>query len=210
MVNRNYISIVILLIITIFLSWGFYFRAYQHQDRINIKDFPLTIDEWSSQDLPIDKTDLAFLETKNVFLRRYTNKSQQSIYLYMAYSQSNRKASNPPEIAYQNSGISIVDKGKKYTIIASSNLSFKVNWLLLDNDENQQLAYYWYKVGDVYTHSYWKEQALAAFNNLIGKKTGNALIRISTDIDNGHQNQAIDLLNEFACLIIPQLFKHLP
>ena len=210
MVNRNYISIVILLIITIFLSWGFYFRAYQHQDRINIKDFPLTIDEWSSQDLPIDKTDLAFLETKNVFLRRYTNKSQQSVYLYVAYSQSNRNASNPPEIAYQNSGISIVDKGKKYTIIASSNLSFKVNWLLLDNDENQQLAYYWYKVGDVYTHSYWKEQALAAFNNLSGKKTGNALIRITTDIDNGHQNQAIDLLNEFACLIIPQLFKHLP
>jgi EpsI family protein len=210
MVNRNYITIIILLTITTALSWGFYFRAYKYQDTFNIKNFPLSIDEWSSQDLPIDKTDLAFLETKNVFLRRYTNIRHQSVYLYIAYSQSNRNASNPPEIAYRNSGISIVDKGKKYTIIASSNLSFKVNWLVLDNNENQQLAYYWYKVGDVYTHSYWKEQALAALNNLSGKKTGNALIRISTDIVNGQQEEAANLLNEFACLIIPQLFKHLP
>jgi len=210
MINRNYISIIILLIITIFLSWGFYFYGYQYKMKVNINDFPLTIDEWTSQDLPIEKTDLALLETKNVFLRRYTNHDQQSVYLYIAYSKSNQNASNPPEIAYRNSGISIVDKGKKDTIIASSNSSFKVNWLILDNNENQQLAYYWYKVGDVYTHSYWKEQALSALNNLSGKKTGNALIRISTDIVNGHQTQAINLLNEFACLIIPQLFKHLP
>jgi EpsI family protein len=196
--------------ITIFISWGLYFYAYQHHDTVNIKNFPLTIDDWTAQDLPINKSDLAILETKNVFLRQYKNKAQKSVYLYIAYSQSNKNASNPPEIVYRNSGISILDKGKKYIIIAFSNLAFKVNWLLLDNDQNQQIAYYWYKVGDVYTQSYWKEQALAALNSLSGKKTGNALIRISTDIVNGHQEEAINLINEFSCLIIPQLFKHLP
>jgi EpsI family protein len=210
MTNRNYISILFLLIITIFLSWGFYFYAYKHQDTINIKDFPLTVDDWTSQDLPINKADLAIIETKNVFLRQYTNKAQKSVYLYIAYSQSNLNASNPPEVIYRNSDISILDKGKKYIIIASSNLNFKVNWLVLDNNQNQQIVYYWFKVGDVYTQSYWKEQALAAFNSLSGKKTGNALIRISTDIVNGQQEQAINLINEFSCLIIPQLFKHLP
>ena len=205
MVNRNYLSIVILLMITVFVSWGFYFYDYPQQDTINIKDFPLTIDSWTSQELPIDKADLAVLETKNAFLRRYTYGGRKHVYLYIAYSQSNPKATNPPEYFYQESGISILDKGKKYITIASSYLAFKVNWLLLDDNQNQQIAYYWFKVGSIYTHSYWKQQALAAFDNLIGKRTGNALIRISTDIVDGHQKEAIDLINEFVCLIIPQL-----
>lgn len=210
MAQRQTIFIIFLLIITMVLSWGFYFYTFQNHDIVDIKNFPLTIEDWTYQNLPINKTDLAELETNKVFLRQYTNKANKSVYLYVAYSQSNQNASNPPEVVYLNPNISIVDKGKKNIIIASSSITFKVNWLLLDNNENQQMAYYWFKVGDVYTHSYWKEQVLAAFNNLSGKKTGNALIRISTDIVNGHQEEAIKLLNEFACLIVPELYKHLP
>jgi EpsI family protein len=196
--------------ITVPISWRFYFFDYHRQDTVNIKDFPLTIDNWTSQDLPIDKADEAFLETKNAFLRRYTDGRGNYVYLYIAYSQSNPKASNPPEVFYKGSDISIIDKGKKNIIIASSNLTFKVNWLLLDNNQNQQIAYYWFKAGDIYTRSYWKEQALSAFNHLSGRKTGNALIRVSADIVNGRQKETIDLLNEFACLIIPQLYQYLP
>ncbi len=210
MVSRNYLLIVFLLMISVPISWKFYFFDYRRQDTINIKDFPLTIDDWTSKELPVDKPDLSIIETKNAFLRCYTDNRGRHVFLYIAYSQSNPKATNPPEILYNGSGISIIDKGKKYITIASSNLTFKVNWLLLDNDENQQIAYYWFKVGHIYTQSYWKEQALAAFNNVLGKKRGNALIRISTDIINGHQEDAVNLINEFSCLIIPQLFQHLP
>jgi EpsI family protein len=210
MANRNYITIILLLLITIAVSWRFYFYDYRHEDKVNISDFPLTIDDWTSKNVPFNKAEASILDSKNIFLRKYTNKAQKSVYLYIAYSKSNLNASNPPEIAYRNLNISIVDKGKKYIIIASSDSRFKVNWLVLDNDENQQIDYYWYKVGDVYTHSYWKQQAIAAFNNLSGKNTGNALIRISTNIDNGHHEEAVNLINEFACLIIPQLYKHLP
>ena len=208
--NKKYLTIVILLLITITISWGFYFNDYQHKDSINIKDFPTTIDQWSSKDLPIDKSDLVILETKNAFLRRYTDDKGRRVYLYIVYSESSPKATNPPEVFYNELGVSIIDKGKKYITIASSDITFKVNWLLLDNDENQQMVYYLYKVGDTYTHSYWKQRALAAFYNVIGKKTGSALIRISTNIVNGQQKEAIDLTNEFACLIIPQLMQRIP
>jgi EpsI family protein len=210
MANRPYLSIVILLLITVPISWKYYFYTERRQDIVSVKDFPRTIDDWTSQELPIDPADSAVLETKNAFLRRYTAGGGKHVYLYVAYSRSNPKASNPPEFFYNGSDISIIDKGSKYIIIASSNLSFKVNWMLLDNDQNQQIAYYWFKVGDVYTRSYWKDQVLAALNNISGRKSGNALIRISTDIVKGRQNQAENVLNEFACLIIPQLFKNLP
>ncbi|MBF0504430.1 MAG: EpsI family protein [Candidatus Omnitrophica bacterium] len=210
MVYRNYFSIVFLLILTVIISWGFYFNDYHQKDTISIKNFPLSIDNWTSQELPIDKADLAVLETKNAFLRRYTDAWGRSVNLYIVYSQSNPKATNPPEVFYEENGVSIIDKGKKYLIIASSNLAFKVNWLLLDDNQNQQIAYYCFKVGGIYTHSYWKEQFLVALNNIIRKKAGNALIRISTDIVNGREKEATNLINEFASLIIPQLLKNLP
>ena len=171
MIDRNYFAIVLLLMITVFISWGFYFYDYKLQDNVNINEIPSVIDTWVSQDLPIDKADLAILETRNTFLRRYTDNNGRHVYLYISYSQSSPKATNPPEVFYKGSGISIIDKGIRYIIIASSNLSFKVNWLILDNNENQQIAYYWYKVGGIFTHSYWKQRSLSAFNNIIGKLT---------------------------------------
>jgi len=208
--SHKYNTIITLLIITVFISWRFYFFDYSHPDTFNINTIPKNIDEWTSQDLPIEQTDLAVLETKNAFLRRYTDMHGRVVYLYIAYSESNPKSTNPPEVFYKNSGISIIDKGKKYITIASSNVSFKVNWLLLDSNQNQQMVYYLFKVGGVYTHSYWKQRTLAALNNIIGKKAGNALIRISTDVVGNQEDTANNLLNEFACLVIPQLMQSLP
>lgn len=206
---RNYLSITILLIITIFLTWGFYFYAFPHQDSIDIKNFPLRIGSWTGKELSIGKADQSKLETKNVFLRRYTDLNGHYVYLYISYSQSDSKATNPPEISYEGSNISILDKGKESIIINPSQFSVKANWLVLDDNQNQQLAYYWFKVGGVYTQSYWKQQFIAAFNNLIGQRTGSALIRISADIVNGHQHEAIRVMNEFASLLGPQL-SYLP
>jgi len=210
MANRNYLSILILLLLTVLISWESYFYKDPQQDTVNIKNFPQTIDHWTSRELPIDKVDLAILETKNAFLRRYSSDANKHVYLYIAYSQSDPKATNPPDVFYEDSGISILDKGKENIIISPSHLTIKINWILLDKDESQQVAFYWFKVGEIYTQSYWKQQALAAFNNLTGKRTGSALIRISTDITNGHQNEANKLITEFASKIGPQLSQYLP
>ena len=210
MKDPKYFFIIILLSVTMFFSWGFYFYAYPQQDTVNINIFPLRIGQWVGQDLPIEKVDRIVLETKNVFMRRYTNFEARDIYLYIAYSQTNSKATNPPEVFYRDSGISILDKGKDLIIINSSQFSIKANWLLLDNDQNQQLAYYWFKVGGIYTQSYWKQQAICAFNNLIGAKTGSALIRISADIIDGHEAEAKNLISAFASKLGPQLSQYLP
>ncbi len=210
MLNRNYIFIMILLVLTVFVSWELFYGNFSQKDSVSIKDFPESIDQWTSQDLPIDKADSAILETKNAFLRRYSNAQNKHVYLYIAYSQSNTKVTNPPDIFYEDAGISILDKGKDFIIINPAKIPIKANWLLLDNDQDKQLAYYWFKVGDIYTPSYWKEQALTAYSYFLGRRTGSALIRISTDITDGHQNEASQLISEFAGKIGPQLSLYLP
>jgi len=210
MVNRNYISIVLLLIITVIVSWEFFYASFTQQDSVKIKDFPVTIGNWASQELPIDKMDMAILETNNAFLRRYSEGPHKEVYLYIAYSQSNSRSTNPPEIFYRESGVNILDKGRGFIMLTPTHSPIKANWLLLDNDQSQQLAYYWFKVGDIYTQSFWEQRARAAFNSLMGNKTGSAVIRISAVITDGHQYEAKKLINEFAAKIGPQLSSYLP
>jgi EpsI family protein len=206
MIDRNNILIIGLLLLTTFISWKLYFLNY-NPDTKSIQNFPTTIGEWTSQELPINKIDQTFLEIDNAFLRRYTNPQGKSVYLYIVYSQSNPKATNPPEIFYSGTNISVLDKGKKMIKIKLFDL--EVNWLLLDENRNQQITYYWFKVGKDYTQSYWKQQILIALNNFMNNKKGSALIRVSTDIT-GRNQEAIDLINEFVGLLIPSLSQDLP
>ncbi len=210
MPSRYYFFILTLAIFTMFISWEYYSTSFNHPDSISVEKFPATIGPWTAQELPLGRVDVSILETKNAFLRRYDSARHGRIYLYIAYSQSNPKAANPPDIFYKDSGFSILDKGKNTIIINPSRPKIKVNWLLLDNDQNQQIVYYWFKVGNLYTHSYWKQQTLSAYNTLTGKRTGTALIRISADIIDGRQNEASKRIDAFASMLGPKLSQYLP
>ncbi len=165
----------------------------------------------SSRDLfvDIDQFDALEQRTTSVLHRRYTNLKHDHINLYIIYSEFNPKAVYPPEISYPEQEISILDKGKKIIKIDNS-VKLRVNWLLLDNGQNQQIVYYWFKVGDIYTTSYWKQQALIAFNNFIGNKRGSALIQVSIDVVDSRQENAKKIIDNFAGLITPLLSEYLP
>ncbi len=208
MILRNYISIICLLLITVFLSWKLYFYDYQQNNTIGIQNFPKIVDHWTSEDLPIDKVDKSSLApSSSALFRRYVNSEGKYVYLYLVYSRTTPKTTNPPEICYIDTGVSILDKGKKLIKILSLDSVMKVNWLLLEHNQNRQIVYYWFKVGDIYTSSYWKQQALVAYNNLVAKPKGGALIRISVDIKQSQQD-AIKLIDEFVNLIMPRLSKY--
>lgn len=209
MKNRNYLSIIILLIVTAFFSWKFYFYDYNQPDAFDIYTFPQTIGSWTSQELPLNKMDRMQLGSNSILSRRYDAPDGSHVYLYITYSPNNPKAVNPPEISYTEFNLPILDKGKKSIKINALNYDFKVNWLVLDNNKGQQIVYYWFKGGGIYTSSYWKQQSLIAFDNIIGKRTGSALIRISVDMGKKKQ-QSIALIDQFTTLVVPLLTTYLP
>lgn len=99
-----------LLLVTFFLSLNLYFKVAKETDTVNIAEFPKAIGTWSSVDLPISAEDLSMLETKNAFVRKYTNKIDGGeVYLFLVYSQHNRKVAHPPEICYLGSGVTITE-----------------------------------------------------------------------------------------------------
>ena len=80
----------------------------------------------------------------------------------------------------------------------------------MEQGRNQHVAVYWFKIGDTYTASYWKQQVKIALNFFMGKNSSSALIRISTSIKNNDEAQADQNVQEFAKLIVPSLLEHLP
>lgn len=205
------ILIQLCLLIAVLLSFNLYFKTAYLEDTVSIDTFPRTIGTWISQDLPISKEDLSILETKNAFVRRYTNTvGGGEVYLFLVYSQHNRKVAHPPEICYLGSGVSIIENVHDPITVDYKNLTIPTNRLKLLRKKFEHIAFYWFKVGDKLTSNYLEQQLLIAFNALLGQKKGSALIRISADVNSADQGEAIRNIKSFANLITPSLFRHLP
>lgn len=206
--DKKFTVICLLLLITSFCSLGLCFRDFTQKDTIDIKSFPRNIGSWYAEELPLTQRQLEILGTGNVFVRKYKNLNGQQVYLYIVYSQSNRKVSHPPEICYAGEGISILEKTRD-TIPVDKNLTLQANRLQIEINQLQQMSFYLFKVGNEFTPSYGKQQILVALNTALGRKTGSALIRISADIDQDKQ-ASIKSIKEFTRMITPQLVQYLP
>lgn len=207
--DKKFAFILVVMGIACLVSWKLYFKTYTQSDTVNIHNFPRRIGAWTSKDLPIPEREYAILETRNAFFRVYRHLSGKEVFLYIVYSQTNRKVSQPPEISYAGSGVSVVSHIKEVNFLPSHKI-INVNKLLLEQGDTRQLAYYWFKVGDSFTHSYWKQQGLVALNTILGKPASSALIRISTVIKDANMEGAQQDVEDFASLIIPTLTTYLP
>ena len=71
-------------------------------------------------------------------------------------------------------------------------------------------SFYWFKVVDSFTASYWKQQGLIAMKTLSGKPASSALIRVSSTIKGKDEAMSIADMKEFSRLIIPHIQKYMP
>jgi len=208
---KSILIIIALLILATYAAWKDYLINDRQQDSVNISNFPQKIGPWVSEDIPLSKADLDILGTKNVFIRKYRKPDGAVIYLYIVYSQNDRKVLHPPEICYTGSGITILENLTDRIVLNDHQDTFiDTRRLLLDNNNSRQVAFYWYKTGRVFTSNYWKQQMSTVLNNLSGTRSGSALIRVSVDIAHNDQEKAVKEGRGFIILIAPDLFRYLP
>lgn len=192
------------------ISWRVYFKIYRQSDKVNVHLFPKVIEGWSAEELIISDEEKAILETDNVFVRRYTNKQGEEVFLFIVYSENNRKVSHPPEICYTGDGAAILNSVPDAFYSESKNELIRVNKLTVERGMVTQIFAYWFKVGDSFTPNYWKQQALIAVKSLFGKPASSALIRISSTVNHGNVDQASERINKFGRLILPYIHQYLP
>ncbi|MDD5595627.1 MAG: EpsI family protein [Candidatus Omnitrophica bacterium] len=204
--NKTFIIVIAILAIAAAIG----LKSYQspREDialKIKVSNFPMQIGEWKAKDVPLSDRDYEILETRNLILRDYKNAQGQSIYLYLIYSEDNRKVSHPPEVCFIGTGATIVDqKAVQLTGL------IKAKQLVIEKGNERQLMFYWYKAGSLYTDKYMKQQWKVVTDRTFGKRTSGALIRLSVDIKDNNQTAALKSLKDFAALIEPLLPKYVP
>ena len=210
--NSNQLVLICLtLVATAVISWALFFKQAVEKDTVDINHFPKVIGTWSSVEMPITKDEFMILETKNAFVRLYTNSVDKTkIYLYLVYSQTNRKVAHPPEICYTGSGLSIIEDLHDTIPVQYKNLTIQANRLRMTKGNFTQIAYYWFKVGDHFTSNYWKQQVLIVFYTLVGRHPSSALVRVSADVVGNDVNKTVMNIKSFIDLIAPKLFLYLP
>ena len=210
-IEKKYFFIILLFIISAAISWHLYFKVYSQKDTVSIHSFPQRIADWSAEEIPISQQDKAILETDNVFVRRYTNPQGEEVYLFIVYSQNNRKVSHPPEVCYTGSGATIVNNVHDSFSTDASLGDIKVNRVTVEQGRERQIFFYWFKVGDTFTSNYWKQQGLIALKSFRGQPSSSALIRISISARKEEDDaNATQKLKDFGRMILPYLQKHLP
>ena len=206
MKNKNFIIVVFVLTTACMVALLSYLpNRFDNTSEIKVADFPKTIGQWSSRDIPLTEKDYSILETKNLFVRDYKDARGQSVYLYLVYSEDNRKVSHPPEVCYMGSGVTIVNKSS--VKIAGS---IPATEFIVEKGNIRQLVVYWFKAGNIYTDQYLKQQSKIAMGRLFGRRTSGALIRLSADIKDGGVEEAFKLIDGFAVEIKPLLEQYIP
>ena len=208
--GRSFSGIIISFIIVGLATWHLYFKEYRQEDTVSIHEFPREICDWNSIELPISDDEYSLLETRNAFTRKYIHTSGRAVYLFIVYSQKNRKVTHPPELCYKGSGANITNKEIAMINLSPISTIIRSNVLALERGNFEQITYYWFKVGGIFTPNYWRQQFLLGLNSLFGKSTSSALIRISADVTDGGVEAANDVIKGFAQDISPFLIKNLP
>ncbi len=209
-IDKKFICIIGLFLISAVVSWTLYFKEYRQADSANIHEFPSEIDGWVAEEITITDKEYALLETRNAFTRKYTNADGDSVYLFVVYSQTNRKVVHPPEICYTGGGATFLSTDYHTIHVSRPEVDILCNKYLVEQGAIRQHMCYWFKVGATFTHSYLKGQALIAIKKLTGQSSSGSLIRISSVVDPDHPDKSLQTIDSFVRTVTPYLYKYLP
>ncbi|MBI2871188.1 MAG: EpsI family protein [Candidatus Omnitrophica bacterium] len=145
-----------------------------------MQDIPLAAGEWQGSDVPVREEVFEILETRNILQRRYVNHEDEIVFLDIVQSETDGRATHPPEVCYIGEGVEIVKKDRLNLNIGGSALI--VNRLVVQDGGRQDLVLYWYKAGDLKTASYWGQQCGLLLRRLKGMGAQAALVRFSTHL----------------------------
>jgi exosortase D (VPLPA-CTERM-specific) len=208
-----FISNVILLGLTLIISYGVNFR-----ERVPIKKsfdaFPLQIGEWVGIRETMEQQYIDELDLSDYVIVDYKNPQGKSVNFYVAYYESQRKGESihSPATCLLGGGWIFKEAGAQTIDVPVYNKSsMQVNRAFMEKQGQKQLAYYWFlQRGRNLTNPY-QLKFFAFWDALIKQRTDGALIRLITPVyESDSLEQAEKRLQNFTRHIVPCLEEYIP
>ncbi|MFH1061254.1 MAG: exosortase C-terminal domain/associated protein EpsI [Candidatus Omnitrophota bacterium] len=205
--DKKFLIIIGILFIGVIGTMVFKLPEIDSSSDARISEIPHQIGEFTSKDIEFDENIYVILETRNIVMRLYEKQEQPPILFYLIFSKATHKTSDPPENCLQGDGYSVMNKDKVSMTINMGDAEFELNAnkLIAGKPESKKLYLYWFLAGNEFQDSYFKQRLKLISAFLKRKPLSGGQIRISIDIENNDENQALSRLEGFIQQIIPHL-----
>ena len=183
-------------------------------ERALFVDFPMQIDGWIGNSMPLEKQYIDGLRFDDYVLAEYRIEGSQPITFYSAYYRSQRKgqsAHSPqsclPGGGWEISSLKLLDLpsggGMTHTLHA--------NRAVIQKDNQKQIVLYWFKQRDrILTNEYLVKFYLL-WDALLRRRTDGALMRIASLVEGGETEDIIDQrMRQFLMVLEPELNRYVP
>lgn len=182
--------------------------------RAGFVDFPLVIGEWNGVQGRVEQMYLDVLKVDDYFIADFADGAGQSINLYMAYYESQRKgqSAHSPKTCIPGGGWQIGDFSEvSIETGQGEHAQLAVNRAIIRKGDSQQLVYYWFQQrGRSITNEYLVKWYLF-WDSLVLNRTDGALVRLVAPIKAQEDVVAADAkMQAFVRSIAAQLPRHIP
>lgn len=176
-------------------------------------EFPMTIGEWQGKTSQLEQEYLDALKLSDYLLADYVNGKGQTVSLYVAYNESQRKgqSSHSPATCLPGSGWIFKDSGLVTIPVGPGGAMAEVKRAFMEKNGARMLVYYWFpQRGRVLTNLF-QLKWYTFVDALTKKRTDGALVRLITTVyDREQPADAEARMQDFVRQVGPQLNSFLP
>jgi EpsI family protein len=170
----------------------------------HIEQFPTTIGQWTMiENEKMDARIIDILGTNDVVCRVYQNENQEKVRMIIVAATNNRSAFHPPEYCLTGGGAEITEKTVRK--INLKELSGVNEMVVTAANQNDLLVWNWYMAGKEVTHSFFKQQMLLVYEQLVHGKAPGIVVNIYTPIENTDRERTRRINKEFVQAVTPLL-----
>jgi len=183
-------------------------------DRALFVDFPMQIDGWIGNSMPLERQYIDQLRIDDYVLAEYRIDGSRPITFYSAYYRSQRKgqSAHSPKSCLPGGGWEISSL-KKLDLLPSGGLTHTLhaNRAVIKKDNQKQIVLYWFKQRDrILTNEYLVKFYLL-WDTLVRRRTDGALIRIASLVERGETEDIVDQrMLQFLLVLEPELNRYVP
>lgn len=176
-------------------------------------EFPMGVGEWQGKTSALEQKYLDALKLSDYLQADYRNEKGQTVSLYIAYNESQRKgqSSHSPATCLPGSGWIFEDSGTISLPVGPDGAMAQVKRAFMEKHGARMLVYYWFpQRGRVLTNLF-ELKWYTFVDALTRQRTDGALVRLITPVSEHEKLDDADArLQGFVRMIEPQLNRFLP
>jgi len=177
-----------------------------------LDNFPNALGEWrGAGGVILDQDTLNVLKSKDYVMRRYQDPAGRSLWLFIAYWDSQRKGAQPhsPRNCLPGAGWEPLEASQVTIPLPQPFAPITVNRYLIQKDRDQEVVFYWYQAQGRAVAGELAAKLDMVRNSIVRHRTDGALVRVTSPVY-GDARQTSGRLVQYIQAMYPLLADYLP